>query len=123
MPITLYDINSYRRLQNILYRQILMLGKDSCPNCGGIMRKRDNQFICDNCNQLIVTRTVCPNPECRHEYTYIGYDVPETTLRKMQAVKPENYFQWDSLYQYKDIVNMSVSSGKLRTICPFCHQG
>ena len=41
----------------------------------------------------------------------------------MQAVKPENYFQWDSLYQYKDIVNMSVESGKLRTICPFCHQG
>lgn len=123
LPITLYDINSYRRLQNILYRQILMLGKDSCPNCGGKMRKRDNQFICDNCNQLIVTRTICPNPECRHEYTYIGYDVPESTLRKMQAVKPENYFQWDSLYQYKDIVNMSVSSGKLRAICPFCHQG
>ena len=90
------------------------------------MRKRDkkheNQLICDNCNQLMLTRTICPNPECKHEYLYMSYDVPETTLQKMQSVKQESFFKWDSLFQYKDIVNMTVSSGKVRTICPFCHR-
>ena len=126
LPLTMFDINSFRRLQNMLYRQILKLNKSSCPNCGSAMRKRDkkheNQLICDNCNQLMLTRTICPNPECKHEYLYMSYDVPETTLQKMQSVKQESFFKWDSLFQYKDIVNMTVSSGKVRTICPFCHR-
>jgi ribosomal protein S27AE len=112
LPLTMFDINSFRRLQNVLYRQILKLDKFTCPNCGRTMRKHDNQLVCDNCNQLTLTRTICPNPKCRHEYLYMGYDVSEATLQKMQNVKKENYFQWDSLYQYKDIVNMSVASGK-----------
>lgn len=122
LPLTMFDINSFRRLQNILYQQILKLKKDTCPNCGSVMRKHDNRFVCDNCNQLMLTRTKCPNPECRHEYVYMGYDVPAVTLQKMQAVSQESFFEWDSLYQYKNVVNMSVDTGKLRTICPCCHK-
>ena len=122
LPLTMFDINSFRRLQNILYKQILKMGKASCPNCGGIMRIHENRRVCDACNQLTLTRTICPNPECRHEYLYMGYDVPETTLIKMQKVNNESFFEWDSLFQYKNIVNMTVQNGKLRTVCPYCHQ-
>lgn len=122
LPLTMFDINSFRRLQNILYQQILRLQKDTCPNCGGAMRKNDNRLVCDNCNQLMLTKTKCPNPECRHEYVYMGYDVPTATLQKMRAVSQESFFEWDSLYQYKNVVNMSVDTGKLRTICPRCHK-
>jgi len=122
LPLTMFDINSFRRLQNILYQRILRLEKDSCPNCGGIMRKHGNQSVCDNCNQLILTRTICPNPDCRYEYVYMGYDVPAATLKKMQSVDRDSFFEWDSLYQYKNAVNMSVDTGKIRTICPCCHQ-
>lgn len=122
LPLTMFDINSFRRLQNVLYRHILKLNKGRCPNCGGEMRKYDNQLVCNNCNDLIITKTICPNPECKHVYLYMGYDVSESTLQRMQKVEPENFFQWDSLYQYKDIVNMTVSSGKIRTVCPCCHQ-
>lgn len=122
LPLTMFDINSFRRLQNMLYRQIIKLGKDSCPNCGGTLRKHDNQRICDKCNKLALTKTICPHPECRHEYVYVGYDVPTATLEKMQKVQQDSFFEWDSLYQYKDIVNMTVVSGKIRTICPRCHQ-
>lgn len=122
LPLTMYDINSFRRLQNTLYRQIIKLDKDTCPNCGGTMRKHNNRFFCDYCNQLTLTRTICPNPNCRHEYLYMGYDVPEVTLQRMQSVKQENFFQWDSRYQYKDVVTMTVASGKIRTVCPCCHQ-
>lgn len=120
LPLTMFDINSFRRLQNVILRQIISLGKKRCPCCGGPVREYDSQRICDNCNQLILTRTICPNPECRHEYNYLSYDVSQDTISKMQSVKPENFFQWDSLYQYKDIVDMSVNSGRLRTICPCC---
>lgn len=120
--LTMFDINSFRRIQNVLYRHILQLEKGTCPNCGGKMREHNNQAVCDACGQLTVTRTICPNPGCRHEYSYMGYDVADDTIRKMQEVSPDNFFQWDSLYQYKDIVNMTVKSGKIRTICPHCHQ-
>lgn len=122
LPLTMFDINSYRRIQNMLYRQILKLGKDSCPNCGGKMRKHDNQLICDSCNQLTLTKTICPNPGCRHEYVYMGYDVSNAILEKMQEVRKDSFFEWDSLYQYKDIVRMTVDSEKIRTVCPFCHK-
>ena len=84
------------------------------------MRQRDNQYICDNCNQLTLTRTICPNPECRKEYLYMGYEINEATLKKMRSVPKDSFFAWDSLYQYKDIVNMSVETGRLHTICPHC---
>jgi hypothetical protein len=120
--LTMFDINSFRRIQNVLYRHILQLDKGTCPNCGGKMREHDNQAVCDVCGQLTVTRTICPNPECKHEYSYIGYDVADDTIQRMQEVSQENFFQWDSLYQYKNIVNMIVKTGKIRTICPHCHQ-
>ncbi len=122
LPLTMFDINSFRRLQNMLYRQILKMEKTSCPNCGGKMRIHANRRVCDTCNQLTLTRTICPNPECKHEYLYMGYDVPEATLLKMQKVNTENFFEWDSLFQYKNIVNMTVQNGKLRTVCPCCHR-
>lgn len=123
LPLTMFDINSYRRVQNLLYRQILVFEKETCPNCGGTMSVNGNQRVCNHCNRLMLTKTQCPNPACRHEYTYMGYEVSEKVLKEMQKVKPEDFFAWDSLYQYKDIVAMTVDSGKVRTICPFCHQG
>ena len=122
LPLTMFDINSFRRLQNMLYRQILKMEKTSCPNCGGKMRIHENRRVCDDCNQLTLTRTICPNPECKQEYLYMEYDVPETTLLKMQRINSESFFEWDSLFQYKNIVNMTVQNGKLRTVCPCCHQ-
>lgn len=123
LPLTMFDINSFRRIQNILYRHILKLEKGGCLNCGGAVRRHDNYRICDACNQLTLTKTICPNPNCKHEYYYLNYDVAEDTIDRMQEVKQENFFQWDSLYQYKDIVNMRLDGGKIRTICPSCHQG
>lgn len=123
LPLTMFDINSFRRIQNVLYRHILKLEKGGCLNCGGTIRKYGNHMICDTCNQLTLTKTICPNPDCKHEYYYLNYDVAEDTIGRMQEVKQENFFQWDSLYQYKDIVNIRLDKGKIRTICPCCHQG
>lgn len=123
LPLTMFDINSFRRLQNVLYRKILNLKKESCPNCGGKLRRNKNQLICDNedCRNLTLTKTICANPDCKHEYLYMGYDVSDATLEKMRKVQRDSFFEWDSLYQYKNVVNMTVTSGKIRTVCPRCH--
>lgn len=120
MPMTLFDINSFRRIQNVLYRCILMLEKGTCLNCGGNTRYDNNQHICSNCNNLILTRTRCPDPECRKEYHYLSYDVSEDIIRRMKDITRDNFFQWDSMYQYRNIVNMRVDSEKIRTVCPCC---
>jgi len=120
LPLTMFDINSYRRIQNLLLRHIISLGKDLCPSCGNNMRVVGDQKICDNCYQQLMTKTVCP--ECRHEYRYISYSLSDDTIKKMLAVDEHSFFKRDSLFQYKDVVEMSVSSGKLRTICPKCHR-
>lgn len=122
LPLTMFDINSFRRLQNVMLRQIVSLNTGHCPCCGGEMRGRGNQMVCDNCNQMMLTKTICPNPDCRYEYYYLSFDVSAETLSKMKDIDSENFYQVDSLYQYKDIVNMSVDTGKIRTICPHCGQ-
>lgn len=119
LPLTMFDINSFRRLQNLFLRHIVKFEKGVCPSCGGGMRTVGDQKVCDNCNQQILTKTQCP--ECRCEYHYISYSLSEDTILKMNEVDEKSFFQFDSLYQYKDIVDMSVTSGKLKTICPKCH--
>ena len=91
-------------------------------NCGGTVRQHDNHMVCDSCNYLTLTKTICPNPDCKQEYYYLNYDVSEDTISRMREVKRENFFQWDSLYQYKDIVNIKLERGKIQPICPCCHQ-
>lgn len=121
LPLTMFDINSFRRLQNLMLSQIVSLETDRCPCCGGPMREYEDQQFCDTCSQLILTKTTCPYPECKHQYYYISYDTSEGTIRNMQSVdENKDFFMWDSLYQYKNIVDMSVDSGKIRTICPPC---
>ena len=84
------------------------------------MREKDNQYICDNCSQLTITRTHCPNPECKHEFAYMSYEVSDDTIEKMRLVDKENFYQMDSLYQYKDIVDMDIADNRIHAVCPYC---
>lgn len=120
IPLSLFDINSYRRIQNLLLRTIVSFDRMSCPHCGGKMRLSSNQLICDACNQLTITSTKCSNQKCKSNYKYLSYNTSTETIAKMQNIKENNFFQWDSLFQYKDIVDMSVINGKIHTICPYC---
>ena len=120
LPLSMYDINSFRRMQNALLRYIVRLEKETCPCCGGAIRKDDTQTICDACSGLVLTSTICPEDDCRKEYKYLGFTVSSGTIEKMQAVDETNFFQYDSLYQYKNIVKMRVSNNKIITRCPHC---
>lgn len=122
LPLSMYDINSFRRMQNVLLRQIIKLNKERCPYCGGQFRKAGDRNICDSCRQLVVTSTVCPEDDCHFEYRYIGYDLQESTIDKMDNLDVSSFYQKDSLFQYKNIVKMIISEKKIKTICPHCHR-
>lgn len=120
LPVTMYDINSFRRIQNVLLRLILTMRKETCPYCGGHLRPAGEQLVCDHCNQLVVTTTQCPNVNCKHKYTYLSYQMAENAVEKIREVDPNNFYLTDSLYQYKDVVHMYVDEHKIRTRCPYC---
>ena len=120
LPLSMFDINSFRRAENIIIRMILELGKETCPCCGGKMRRDDDRIICDSCRGLIVTKTICPHEDCKNEYRYISYSVSEDTINRMKAIDHNNFFQYDSLYQYKNVVKMRILNDKLVTFCPHC---
>lgn len=121
LPLTMFDINSFRRIQNILSRLILLLGKGNCLSCGRPLRDiGDNRFVCDECWELMITKTRCSNPHCKCEFRYLSYDISADTALKMQNVQEDNFFQWDSLFQYKDIVQMKFAGGKIHPVCPKC---
>lgn len=120
LPLSMFDINSFRRIQNVLLRKIIQIGKETCPCCGGVMRKDENRAICDSCSGLVLTNTICPEEDCKQSYKYLGYMASTETIQKMEDVDVNNFFQKDSLYQYKNIVKMRISNKKLITVCPHC---
>jgi hypothetical protein len=123
LPLTMFDINSYRRLQLLFLRLITGAGKDTCPCCGGDMRVSENDYReCKNRNcKLIVTKTVCG--ACKHKYTYLRYNVRQEILNKMKEVDPEKFYDKDSVFQYKDIVDLSIGEENIRPVCPNCGDG
>lgn len=120
LPLSMFDINSFRRIQNLLYRGIVGLGKDSCPNCGRKTIGRDGRYRCEACGGLILTNTMCPNEVCGYRYSYMSYETLQATVNKIRRVKSDDFFQWDSLYQYKNIVEMRATTDRVRPICPHC---
>jgi hypothetical protein len=120
LPLSLFDINSYRRLQKIIIRHIMEFGMDKCPYCGNDTREMENGHKCDNCG-LIITNTTCPKEKCRHNYKYIWYSTDKEKLKEMRKVSDDDFFNKDSLFQYKDIVDMKVNEEfKLIPVCPKC---
>jgi hypothetical protein len=124
LPLTMFDINSYRRLQGIFLRMILKIGNGKCPYCGSNMRGNDSRYECmgGDC-KLLVTNTICDEPSCKHKFTYLSYTVREEVLKKMQGIGPDDFHKYDSMFQYKDIVPLAVGNEikpKITPICPKC---
>ena len=106
IPLSLFDVNSYRRLQKIFLKMLVALRRplNTCPLCGGNLggTEQDTQRKCQNgdCN-LIVTRTTCQH---EHQYIYLSYD-------KQQNYTVKDYKEWlerDSCFRYIDITPLDI---------------
>lgn len=125
LPLTMYDINSFRRLQNLFLRLILQLREESCASCGTKYRQIEDYYTCDTCNSFVgkatnIYKTTCAYADCKHTYTYISPMVSESVLKKMKTISKNNFISYDSMFQYKDIVNMTIQGEQVRAICPKC---
>jgi hypothetical protein len=121
LPISLFDINSYRRMQRIFLRQLLDFTSDKCPNCGNDTRGTVNGMECDKC-KLIITNTKCPLEECGHEFKYIWFRVTEEKIKSMQIINNDDFFNKDGLFKYKNVIDLKIEENKLSPICPKCYK-
>ena len=127
LPVSMFDINSYRRFRLTLLRFIAEITDNCCPCCGNIATKDKNGgLVCYSCDNLQVITTTCLNEKCGRSFKYLNYGISADVRRKMyeESISDKSdessFFRHDSLFQYKNIVPMSVNPNKIGPICPFC---
>ena len=123
IPISLSDINSYRRYTKILLRHMVALDdtRDICPICGQKLYQNGNSYECRNqfCKfELIETKC----PECKEKYVFSRYP-----LSKLAKTKRVDSIGFNMLYEenklaFKNITDAIINSdeNRLIPICPHC---
>ncbi len=118
LPLTLLDINSYRRIQNLILRFITRIDNNHCPYCGTAFRNGSNRHKCETCD-LITTSTQC-EVDSTHKFTYLSHELKPEIIERMQEIDHNHFNQHDSLFHYMDIVEMVVENGSVHPLCPLC---
>ncbi len=123
IPISLGDINSYRRYTKILLRYMVALDdtRDICPICGQKLYQSGNSYECRNqlCKfELIETKC----PECKEKYVFSRYP-----LSKLAKTKRVDSIGFNMLYEenklaFKNITEATIDdeNDRLIPICPHC---
>ncbi|SHK77779.1 hypothetical protein SAMN02745136_03322 [Anaerocolumna jejuensis DSM 15929] len=123
VPISLSDINSYRRYTKIFLRHMVTIDdeKKICPICGQKLYQNSNSFECRNqsCSfELIETKC----PKCKEKYIFSRYP-----LSKLAQTKRVEHIGFNMLYEenrlaFKNITDAVIDkeNDKLVPICPHC---
>ena len=118
LSVSVFDINSYRRLRNILLRYIIRITDKYCPCCGEKTVNSGYGLFCRNCGNVYVRKTRCS--ECGREYSYIWQEISEKGIRELAALTEEdNHARYDSRFQYKNTVPTEVRDDRLEALCPW----
>lgn len=122
IPISLADINSYRRYTKILLNQMIELdaARKVCPICGEALSRgrgnADNISTCRSCGFQII-ETQCSS--CGKAYAFTRYDLPiiteiESDIPGFKVISRENKLA------YKNTTEANVEEGRINPICPHC---
>ncbi|MBQ8074140.1 MAG: hypothetical protein IJ231_10310 [Clostridia bacterium] len=120
-PVSMYDINSYRRLRNIFLRYITQVTVKHCPCCGEQLYKSKDGDNCRSCGNIYVRREKCK--VCHRDYSYIWSDISEKAIHEIASLEKENnHARFDSRFQYRNIMPMIISEdNKILALCPWHH--
>ena len=123
IPISLSDINSYRRYTKIFLRHMVALddARDICPICGQKLYQNGNAYECRNTYcQFELIETKCP--KCKEKYVFSRYP-----LSKLAVTKRVDSIGFKMLYEenrlaFKNITEAVIDekAEKLIPICPHC---
>lgn len=125
IPMSLADINSYRRYTKILLREMVDLDstRDICPICGeALFQDSSNRWICRNCGFEIID-TQCP--ECKRKYSFTRYYLPKVASTKSDLPGFKVLYE-ENKRGYKNITECKIDRSDdseqvtIKPICPYC---
>ncbi len=120
LPVSMYDINSYRRLRNIFLRYIVRVTVKHCPCCGEPLHDSKDGKHCRNCGNIYVRHERCS--VCHKEYSYIWSDMTEKAIQEISTLEKEtNHARFDSRFQYRNVMPMTIVDNKVVALCPWHH--
>ena len=104
MRLSLYDIDSFRRIQQMLLRAMVYAddSHESCPFCGKAMTQTDDSYECGAC-RTVIRAHICPESCTGYYSTAI-----KNFVRKSRG---------EGLYHYRNITPISDEGAPL---CPIC---
>lgn len=106
LRLSLYDIDSFRRVQQILLRAMIYADKahEICPFCGKELAKTDTGYECGACRTVIIKNT-CPET---------GRDYYSTAIKHFKKHKEKS---GEGLYHYRNITPLTEDGA---FACPVC---
>ena len=104
MRLSLYDIDSFRRIQQMLLRAMVYVddSHESCPFCGKSMTRTEDSYECGAC-RTVIRAHICPESGTGYYSTAI-----KNFVRKSRG---------EGLYHYRNITPISDEGAPL---CPIC---
>ncbi len=122
--VSMSDIDSFRRLQQMLLRGMIHSDTERtvCPFCGGHLEKnkRHEYHQCSDCLTQIKTG-VCPDTKQAYFYTDTPHRRKQMNVGSLSAENDQWYYerQVESLMYFRNITKIDPN-GKI--ICPHCHK-
>ena len=117
--ISLYNIDSFRRIQQILLRGMIYSDetKQDCPFCGGVLEKTENGSECFVC-RADIRRLVCPDTQ---RFFYVSDIKKHTFLSDQSEYQRRQEFLHDRFAEaqlhFRNITPITYDG---MPICPFC---
>lgn len=121
--ISLYDLDSFRRLQQIFLRGMIAADetRDVCPFCGKPISKsdKDGEYECETC-RTVISEMLCPNTVKSYTVTSIKNFVPDENERIDPTLKRDKqlYARYAETRMY--FRNITHITENREPICPHC---
>lgn len=119
LPVTLNDIDSYRRLTKILLRHMVALDEEHkfCPICGTSLIFDNGTWQCNNCAPAFsIRKPIC---HCGKEYMVTHYN-------KSHSFSEHDSIEGTNVYETLEIKggfkNFTAIDNDLKPICPYCKE-
>ncbi len=118
IPITINDVNSFRRLSKIFLKNMIIIKSEQncCPQCGSKLKGDKTQgYFCVNqeCNFKIYN-SQCP--DCKKKYWYTDYIFPKVFHLDTESIGMKILLDENSL-GFKNITTLTSDH---KPECPYC---
>lgn len=121
IPVTLNDINSFRRISKIFLKNMILLKDEQnyCPQCGSTLKGDKKQgYFCvkQDCNFKILN-SQCP--DCKKRYWYTDYTPPKTFGLDSESIGMKILLAENAL----GFKNITILNNEHKPECPYCKTG